>query len=57
MLHKGIRREKHHVIAMPVLHDFMNIAGNIVVLLPGSAGELAGHIPSDQYCTLLGIEY
>ena len=57
MLHKGIRREKHHVIAMPVLHDFMNIAGNIVVLLPGSAGELAGHIPSDQYCALLGIEY
>ena len=53
MLHKGIRREKHHVIAMPVLHDFMNIAGNIVVLLPGSAG----HIPSDQYCALLGIEY
>ena len=57
MLHKGIRREKHHVIAMPVLHDFMNIAGNIVVLLPGSACELAGHIPSDQYCALLGIEY
>ena len=57
LIHEGIGREKYHVIAVPVLHDFMNIAGNIVVLLPGSAGELAGHIPGDQYGALLGIEH
>ena len=57
MIHKGIGREKYHVIAVPVLHHFVNVTGNIVVFFLGSSAELASHIPGDQYGTLLGIKH